>query len=130
MGDDEQGDFEPLISEGLFTRVQARLSGKRTTEVHRRLDDPDFPLRRFVRCESCNTPLTGSSPRGRRKNYSSYSCRKGCQGISVRKEALEGQFVRLLESLQPKPEYLNLFKAVVLDRWNNELNRSRSRRTP
>jgi hypothetical protein len=34
---------------------------------------------------------------------------------------LEDQFVRLLETLQPKSEYLCLFRAVVLDYWKAEI---------
>jgi site-specific DNA recombinase len=51
-----EGDFQPIVPESLFLRVQARLSSKTTSEPSRTRDDPRFPLRRFVRCETCGTP--------------------------------------------------------------------------
>ena len=50
-----RGDFEPLISEELFYRVQAILSGHVPNAAPRKRAHPDFPLRAFVRCASCGT---------------------------------------------------------------------------
>ena len=121
FGDEQAGDFEPLVSEALFLRAQARLSGKGPAAESRHRDNPNFPLRRFVRCGLCQTPLTGSSPKGRTRKYAYYACRKGCPGISAAKADLEGAFFELLESLQPNAGYLKLFRAVVLDCWKGEL---------
>src|SRR5919108_2062511 len=46
----KRGDFEPLISEELFYRVQAILSGRVPSTTPRKRAHPDFPLRGFVRC--------------------------------------------------------------------------------
>ena len=110
-----RGNFQPLIPETLFARVQTALAGRAGSSQHL-LDNPVFPLRRFVVCDSCITPLTGSAPRGRSKRCSYYHCRK-CRGVSVRKEALEKDFINLLESLQPRAEFMSLFRAIVLDVW-------------
>lgn len=83
-------------------------------------DDPAFPLRRFLRCQICGTPLTGSRSTGRSRKYPYYHCRRGCAGISARSNGVEDQLVSLLEALQPKPEYLRLFRAVVLDCWKSQ----------
>ena len=32
-------------------------------------------------------------------------------------QLLEGEFLKLIEQLQPKPEYLQLFREIVLDVW-------------
>jgi hypothetical protein len=48
----KRGDFEPLVSEELFYRVQAILSGRLLNTAPRQRAHPDFPLRGFVRCES------------------------------------------------------------------------------
>lgn len=109
------GDFEPIVSEALFERVQAVLRRGGASGPHRK-NHPDFPLRRFVWCRACSTPLTGSAPRGRRKRYAYYHCRK-CKGVSIRKEALETQFVALLDDIRPNGGFLRLFRAVVLDMW-------------
>ncbi len=110
-----RGDYEPLVPETLFRRVQSALS-KPNAPVSHRLNSPEFPLRRFVACDACGTPLTGSAPRGRAKRYSYYHCRR-CKGVSVRKEALEAHFLELLEALKPRTEFMTLFKAIVLDVW-------------
>jgi site-specific DNA recombinase len=80
------------------------------------LNHPDFPLRRFVSCRRCGTPLTGSAPRGRSRSYPYYHCRK-CKGVSIRREALESQFLALLDGLRPRAEFIRLFRAIVLDAW-------------
>ena len=82
------------------------------------LDNPDFPLRRFVSCDQCGTPLTGSAPRGRKKTYKYYHCRK-CRGVYVRRDELHRLFLDKLESLKPRPEYLALFRRIVLDVWKD-----------
>ena len=112
---DVRGDFAPLVKEELFNRVQRALRPS-AVQISRRLDRPDFPLRRFVICDSCGTGLTGSAPKGRTKTYPYYHCRK-CRGVSVRREDLEAQFLDLLSSLAPRPEFLALFRAIVLDVW-------------
>jgi DNA invertase Pin-like site-specific DNA recombinase len=109
------GDFEPLVSEAVFARVQAVLRGHSGPETHH-LDHPDFPLRRFVVCDQCGTPLTGSAPRGRTRRYEYYHCRK-CRGVSIRRDALHRLFLEQLETLRPREEYLELFRAIVLDVW-------------
>jgi site-specific DNA recombinase len=110
-----RGDFQALISEFLFDRTQAVLAGRHAALSHT-LNHPDFPLRRFVICDACSTPLTGSAPRGRKKNYRYYHCRR-CKGVSIRAEKLESQFVELLELLRPRAEFMGLFRAIVLDVW-------------
>ena len=55
----KRGDFEPLISEELLYRVQSVLSGRVPSTTPQRAH-PDFSLRAFVRCESCDRGLTGS----------------------------------------------------------------------
>ena len=62
-----RGDFEPLVSEALFRRVGAVLAGPAPTPHD--LNNPEFPLRRFVVCDLCATPLTGSAPKGRSRRY-------------------------------------------------------------
>jgi site-specific DNA recombinase len=56
----KRGDFEPLISEELFYRVQSVLSGRLPSTTPQQRAHPDFPLRAFVRCEACGRGLTGS----------------------------------------------------------------------
>jgi hypothetical protein len=73
----KRGDFEPLISEDLFYRVQAILSGRVPSTAPRQRSHPDFPLRGFVRCQSCGRGLTGSWSKGRsRSSFKMPLCEK------------------------------------------------------
>src|SRR3954451_3950181 len=60
FGISTRGDFEPLVTEGVFFRVQVILDGRYEVTAPRQRNDPDFPLRGYVRCQSCGKPLTAS----------------------------------------------------------------------
>jgi hypothetical protein len=60
-----KGNFEPLVDEATFYRAQAVLDGRIVVAGPRQRNDPDFPLRGFVRCDACGRPLTGSWSKGR-----------------------------------------------------------------
>ena len=104
----KRGDFEPLISEELFYRVQSVLSGRVPTTTPQQRAHPDFPLRAFVRCESCGRGLTGSWSKGRSEYYAYYHCRPGCRAVNVTKAKLEGLFADELALLQPSPGYMRV----------------------
>ena len=110
-----KGSFQPIVTEELFDRVQAKLNGKPITIDARHRLNPDFPLRVFVSCVHCGTPLTGSFAK---KKYGYYWCRnRSCRRVKISKNQLERDFIRLLERVQVKPEYLALFTEVVRDVW-------------
>ena len=100
MGIDVRGDFEALICDEVAERLAKVLAGKSDVCIPKRRNNPDFPLRRFVRCGSCATPLTGSWSKGRSANYAYYHCRK-CGKVRIGKTQLEGRFVDLLLEVQP-----------------------------
>ena len=113
----KRGDFEPLISEDLFYRVQAVLSGRVPSTTPQQRAHPDFPLRAFVHCESCGRGLTGSWSKGRSRYYAYYHCRPGCRAVNVTKTRLEGLFTEELAALQPTSGYMRLLKESVLRIW-------------
>jgi hypothetical protein len=113
-----RGDFEPLIDEATFYRVQAVLDGRVVVTGPRARNHPDFPLRGFVRCEMCiNRPLTGSWSKGRNGHYAYYHCQRQCRAVNVGKAALEGAFADELALLQPTPGYMRLVKDRILHVW-------------
>jgi hypothetical protein len=113
----KRGDFEPLISEDLFYRVQSVLTGRVPSTTPQQRSHPDFPLRAFVRCESCGRGLTGNWSKGRSEYYAYYHCRPGCRAVNVTKAKLEGLFPDELALLQPTPGYMRLLKESVLQIW-------------
>lgn len=125
-GIDNKGNFEPIISRELFDTAQFVLKGKGRSHPNRSAN-PDFPLRVFVRCAACGKPITGSwtrkhnRARGTKKGYAYYRCRNShCKAFNVPEEQLHREFVALLERLQPNPEWLKLFRAVVVDVWKQK----------
>ncbi len=64
-----QGDLEPLGDEATFYRAPAVLDGCVVVAGPRQRNNPDFPLRGIVRCETCGRPLTGSWSKGRNGHY-------------------------------------------------------------
>ena len=115
-----RGNFEPLVSEETFNRVQALLDGKRLSITPQQRNHPEFPLRRFVQCGDCGRPLTGSKSTGRKGvRYSYYHCPK-CGKVRERTVDLERQFAEYLERLQPKAQYVKLLNEIVLDTWKTK----------
>lgn len=111
--------FKPVVSQEVFDKVQAILAGNRPTVTPYLRNHPEFPLRQSVKCGCCGRPLTGSFSTGRaKKRYPYYHWpNRECKAVSVGKEDLENAFVEYLKGLQPKPEYVRLFREIVLAVW-------------
>ena len=95
FGISRRGDFEPLITERIFFRVQGILDGRYEVTSPKQRNDPDFPLRGYARCETCGKPLTASWSKGRSDYYAYYHCRGRCRrtGHGVRRAVLLVNFV-------------------------------------
>lgn len=125
----QRGSFDPIVSEELFSRVQDVLDGKRPQLTTYQRNHSDFPLRRFVRCAECDSPLTASWSKGRKEKYGYYRCpNDDCRAVNVRIEKMEPGFVQYLEALTPKREYLALFRAIVMDVWRQNHEDTRDAR--
>ena len=113
---DKRGDFEPLISEELFYRAQAVLSGPRCPSAGAEACAV-IPTSRCAASSvapTCGRGLTGSWSKGRSEYYAYYHCRPGCRGVNVTKVKLETLFADELARLQPSPGYMRLLKDSVL----------------
>ena len=122
-GVDTEAAFEPIVPEETFLRAQEALSGRRRRagKITRKQDHPDFPLRRFVRCGACGTPLTAAWSSGNGGRYGYYFCRqKDCRAVKLRAELLEEEFVEMLRRLQPTRDYLVMLKEEVLAALDNQ----------
>ena len=114
------GDFGPLVSEELFSRVQDVLSGRGNHSVPHRSENPSFPLRGFLLCTICNQPLTASMSKGKTKRYGYYSCHRVKGHIRVRADMAESNFLSLLDSLQPNEIRLRLIEAIFRRVWTDK----------
>jgi len=118
---ESQADYKPLVSVKVFHRVQEILNGRSISITARNRNNPDFPLRNFVRCGTCHKPLTASWSKGKMGvKYAYYRCqnRKCPSPVNVRRQDLEDAFIGFLRQQQPDAGYLSLFNRVVLDVWN------------
>lgn len=109
------GDFEPLVSQELFERAQVATATNRAQTPSYRTENPDFPLRRVVRCPSCDRPLTGSWSTGRTKKYPYYRCPNSRCRVNIKRQDLEAQFVEFLEEESIPQGTFELFDAIVRD---------------
>ena len=122
-----RGDFEPLVSEKIFYRVQAILDGRFEVTATRQRNDPDFPLRGYVHCEVCGRPLTASWSKGRSEYYAYYHCQGRCRAVNISKTNLEDLYVAELSRLQPTPGFMRLVKDRVLHAWHEIKNDAQQR---
>ncbi len=118
---EQKGNFEALVSQETFNKVQALLSGKKVSLAPYMRNNPDFPLRLFTLCGNCGKPLTGSWNKGRTKRYPYYHCPNlECRKVYVPKEKFENQFLEYINKYRPNTTYLKLFKKIVLDVWKDK----------
>ncbi len=111
-----------------YQKIQDILSGKKQAYVPAARAKPFWALRQFMRCGKCRHSLTGSVSRGRSKQYAYYHCTR-CKG-NVRKsrEEAHAEFEAKLESITPSDDLLQLFKQIVIRRWNEEFKEVHQKR--
>ena len=120
------GQHEALVSYETFQRIQERLTGVNRMPKRQNLNE-DFPLRGFVLCADCDTPLTACWSTGTTARHPYYLCpRKGCAsyGKSTRRDKIEGEFEALLQSVQPTEGLFRVATAMFRDLWTNRLEQA------
>lgn len=121
-GIDALGNWPPLVDEDIFWKCQSLLRTDGLI-VPKERNNPDFPLRGFFTCGHCHKPLTGSWSQGRHgRRYAYYHCppKAHCRRTNMTRHELEAKFLGLLEQLRPRPEFLALFRRIVLDIWEEK----------
>lgn len=89
FGERYKGLFEPIISEELFNRVQRVIKNRTRVNHNYLIENPDFPLKRFIQHPS-GLKLTGCWCQGRAAKYPFY--RFLMKGGSFSKDSLELKF--------------------------------------
>ena len=116
-GTEIQGQQPSMITEEQYYRVQAILDGRNTNLAaplaRRNKDNPEFPLRRIVKCKNCGTSFTGAWSKGKRSKYAYYFCKKRCGEPSVPLKTIEGEMLGLLAKITAKPKTLDLLTAYL-----------------
>lgn len=112
FGSESPGKFEPIISEALFNQLQFVLKRKCTNRVYL-IENPDFPLRRFVFSLEGKT-LTGCWSKGNREKYAYY--RFSGNGEMFPKHYLEDKFVAFLNSFSVDDDIIDELKLKVTEK--------------
>ncbi len=138
-----KGKHEPLITRGLFNKVQEKLatSDKPNSMKH------DFPFTRTIRCATCGSHLTGEErtkqlKNGDRVKYVYYHCLRGkdkdfdCKEPYIREDDLVTQLVEIINEVEIDKEQFNKilqeeytrfakFKAILNEDSQNEEEKRR-----
>jgi hypothetical protein len=112
--------FEPIVDEATFRAAQDVLSGRKPGR-RQTLDNPNFPLRRIVRCATCGSAYTGSHSRSKGRQYAYYRCAKSGCSRSTPKSEFEAGLLEELGRLEPDPAVLGLLDAVVEHEWEQRV---------
>ena len=124
------GQHEGLVSYETFERIQNRLAGVNRLPKRQNLN-ADFPLRGFVLCADCGTPLTACWSTGNVKRHPYYLCpKRGCAsyGKSIRRDIVQGEFESLLKSVQPTEGLFRVATAMFKDLWAHRLGHAAAQR--
>jgi site-specific DNA recombinase len=125
-----RGRHPALISYEDHLKILERLKTRSHAAIRKDLNR-DFPLRGFVVCGDCCTPLTACWSKGRTGYYAYYLCpKKGCAsyGKSVARDKLEGEFRAFISTLAPNPALFQLVSAMFKDAWGQRSQQTQLRR--
>ena len=110
MGEKHKGIFEPIITEVLFEQVQYVLKHRARRNHQYLLENPDFPLRRFVK-HPTGIKLTGSWSSGRRNKYAYY--RFKISKMEFPKMILENTYTIFLNCFALNINHIEQLKALL-----------------
>lgn len=128
-----QGQHPPMITEAEFYRVQAILDGRGINVsaklARRNHDNPDFPLRRLVKCAHCGASFTGAWSKGKKGKYAYYFCINRCgKPSSVAAGTLDDATREYFERITPKQETVDLFVSFLRTNYFSRLSTLQKRR--
>ncbi|MEO0384573.1 MAG: recombinase family protein [Pseudomonadota bacterium] len=121
-----KGQHEGIVSAQTFAKVEERLSGGCYTPRRKNLNE-DFPLRGFVECDDCGTPLTACWAKGSHARHPYYHCpQNGCAsyGKSIRRADLEGEFETLLGTVKPHEAAFRTARKVFATLWQLRIDQA------
>jgi len=111
-----KGIHEPLVTKSLFDKVQEAMDGKKKQHgvTHKKINEK-FPLKDFVLCPECGSPLLASTSKGRSNYYSYYHCSKPCN-TRYKAEDVEQWFQGFLGSISLNPNAQELLFEMIKQR--------------
>ena len=91
---------------------------ERITTVRTR-NNPLFPYKNLVLCDSCRQTFSGSCPRGRSgQRFPSYHCSRKHRYVGVPKKAFDTAFENFIRQLELKPDMFDSIEATLLNKYH------------
>lgn len=115
-----KGLFDPIVSEELYEQVQRVLKKRSRSNKLYLVENPDFPLRRFM-IHPSGTKATGYWARGRNKQYPYYRF-MGIKKSDVAIKKVEQAFKAFLNNHALSSEHITYFKTTLENTLNSSLN--------
>jgi len=120
-GEERPGIHNAMITRDELHQIHDRRLGKASKRKRHDPFNPQFPLRRTVRCASCGLFLTAGVSSGNGGSYAYYFCaQKGCfaQSKGIRRELLHSAFLKWMKRIAPTPSQLQLIVESIHEVWN------------
>jgi DNA invertase Pin-like site-specific DNA recombinase len=107
-----EGKHEQLISRSIFLKVNNIVNDAKSTHPNKHKQyDENLPLKVFMRCAECDTPMTGYQVKAKGLYY--YKCRtKGCKHSASAKK-LHADFSQVLSMFEIDKEDVPVVKQAV-----------------
>lgn len=130
--DEVRGQHQAMVTEAMFYRIQAILDGRNTNInvpiARRNRDNPEFPLRRIVKCGHCETPMTGGWSKGKKARYAYYRCQKCSNAKSLPADKLNNEAIGYLSSISPTKDALTAFVGLLRRTYFQRITRLQKRK--
>ncbi len=114
FGEAHKGMFKPIVPIELFEQVQRIIKNKGRNTAEYKSDNPDFPLRRFVRSPE-GLKLTGSWSKGNGGKYPFY--RFGGKGSNYKKTEFEKRFREFVDDYAFREDLVEKLKKSIRKNW-------------
>ena len=116
-----RGQHTPMVTSEQFYRVQSILDGRNTnigvSIVRYNKENPEFPLRRILRCSRCGMVFTGGWSKGRNCRYAYYICRNRCGTPSVPTDKADTVLVSFLHDITLTKNGIKILIAFIRNNY-------------
>lgn len=112
------GIHDPIIDPKVWEQVQHKMNGGRSFQ--RRIVDEEVPLRGYVCCPDCESPLTGGKSKGRSKYYHYYKC-NNCTGHNHSVTKAHNQMSQILSKMELSEDRMEALRNKCMEKFNAAL---------
>src|SRR6202012_5285415 len=101
------------------------LNGRKRPVKTKNVSNEELSLKGFINCPNCQKLLTGSASKGRTAYYHYYHCNAPCR-YRLKADIVNNEFVSFLKDFMLNPNTAELFRAVIMDVFENDSSGSRN----